>query len=104
MALTNRQLWERYNRLKDFRRLEIKRRLAEIEVFPTELVTNGSFTTDTDWTKGTNWSIGGGTANANAVTDTSLSQDIGAGAGFLYQVTFLISEYASGSLDIAIGD
>lgn len=32
------------------------------------LVTNGGFDTDTDWIKGTGWTISGGTANAAGVT------------------------------------
>jgi hypothetical protein len=30
---------------------------------PNELVINGNFSTDTDWNKGANWTISGGTAN-----------------------------------------
>ena len=37
---------------------------AEI-VSDTEEVTNGDFANDSDWTKGTGWTISGGTANAN---------------------------------------
>ena len=29
----------------------------------TELVTNGDFSSDSDWTKGTGWSIAGGVAS-----------------------------------------
>jgi len=29
----------------------------------SELVTNGNFATDSDWTKGTGWTISGGSAN-----------------------------------------
>ena len=50
----------------------------------SELVTNGEFATDTDWTKGVNWSISGGVAeyqqniqtfDADDATDTDVSTD-----------------------------
>jgi hypothetical protein len=41
---------------------------------PTELVTNGTFDTDTDWTKGTGWAIGSGVATKTAGSAGSLSQ------------------------------
>jgi len=104
MSLTNKQIWQRYSEAKHGRRLEIKRRLAVTELFAAELVTNGDFTTDTDWAKGANWSIADGKANASAVTDTSLSQDIGLESGFLYEIKFLMTSYASGTLQILMGD
>ena len=33
--------------------------------FPEDVVINGDFATDTDWTKGTGWTISGGTANCD---------------------------------------
>ena len=39
-----------------------------------ELVTNGDFATDSDWTKGTGWSISGGVATHSGVTASNLTQ------------------------------
>lgn len=46
-------------------------------VLGPELVTNGSFTTDSDWTKGAGWSIAGGVATLTANTGI-LSQTLSA--------------------------
>ena len=43
----------------------------------SELVTNGDFATDSDWNKGTNWTISGGSATSDGTDATSnLSQSI----------------------------
>ena len=58
-----------------------------------ELITNGDFATDSDWTKGTNWSIAGGVAeyqlykptivaNANPNVDTTSNRIVFAGHKF----------------------
>ncbi len=104
MALTNKQIWERYNQLEIFEKIEIKRRLAEGIPTGSNLVTNGDFSTDTNWTKGTGWTISAGTANADTVSGATLSQDISLKNGFLYQINFQILEYAAGTLQILAGD
>jgi len=38
------------------------------------LVVNGDFATDSDWVKGTGWTISGGSANANVGNDVRLYQ------------------------------
>ena len=47
-----------------------------VKTFGSELVTNGGFDSDSDWTKGTGWSISGGTANYNDSANASLYQNI----------------------------
>ena len=70
--------------------------------YGTELITNGDFQTDSDWTKGTGWSIGGGVASC--VSDNNnLSQNVGVTANKNYKVTFDVSAYTSGTLSIDIG-
>ena len=68
-----------------------------------ELVTNGSFTTNTDWIQQAGWSIGSGSANGAAVTGY-LYQALGAtifGANLV--VTYTVSNYVSGSVNFSIG-
>ena len=42
----------------------------------SELVTNGDFVTDSDWVKGTGWSISDGKLNAISVNSTSATQSV----------------------------
>ena len=69
----------------------------------SELVTNGDFATDSDWTKGTGWSISGGKANVNSTSFTDLSQNIGAVVGKTYKISFEVSNYVSGSVKVILG-
>ncbi len=64
----------------------------------SELIENGDFATDSDWNKGTGWSISGGKANALNLSSVSMNQDVGIIGGKTYKVTYTISEYVSGSL------
>jgi len=67
----------------------------------TELVTNGGFTTDTAWTKGTGWTISGGAASFSAGSGAVLSQAIAFGIG-TYQITFTVLPGISGSVLVQI--
>lgn len=71
-----------------------------------ELTTNGTFDTDTGWTKGAGWTIDVGDSNvaskAAGVAD-DLSQDISAVANTYYEVTFTISNYSAGNLTPDVG-
>lgn len=67
------------------------------QVIGPELVTNGTFDTDSDWTKGTGWTISGGSLNL----DTSVSgsgvvtiaeQTLSTVTGRVYKVTFDVTE------------
>jgi hypothetical protein len=60
-------------------------------VLGPELVTNGDFATDTNWTKGTGWTITGGAAVATSVAAFGeLSQAAGIAVGF-YRVTLNVT-------------
>ncbi len=68
-----------------------------------ELVTNGDFATDSDWTKGAGWSISGGSANCDGTqtSQTTLESTVLAlGVGNLFKITFDISNYSSGQIDL----
>jgi hypothetical protein len=54
-----------------------------------ELVTNGDFATDSDWTKGVGWTISEGVASYDATLGyTLLSQNLGLSQNKLYKITF----------------
>ena len=71
-----------------------------------ELVTNGGFATDTDWTKGTGWTISGNTASCDGTQtgNSFLSQLIGVIApNTTYLTTYTISNYSAGGVQILPG-
>ena len=75
-----------------------------LEVSDTELVTNGGFDTDSDWTKGTGWSISAGSARFNsASTYAFFSQDLGAIVGNTYLIK-LSCTVTSGDLNITLAN
>ena len=67
-----------------------------------ELVTNGDFATDSDWTKGTGTTISGGNANFVNATGVSLYQNIGTQTGTV-KVEFTVTNYTSGTLNVYSG-
>jgi hypothetical protein len=73
--------------------------------FGVDLITNGDFATDTDWSKGTGWTISGGVAHCDG-TQTGLSSLGQAGVvtiGNLYKVTFELSNNAAGNIRVLVG-
>jgi hypothetical protein len=70
-----------------------------------ELVTNGNFLVDENWTKSSGSTIDGGEAIFNtAATFTSLIyQSISVSNGHTYRIEFTITNYVSGSIRFAIG-
>lgn len=72
---------------------------AAISTFGADQAVNGSFGADTNWTKGTNVTISGGTANFAATpTGQSLSQSQTLTSGVMYKVTYTISGYSAGAV------
>ena len=69
----------------------------------SELVTNGDFKTDTDWTKGTGWNISGGKANCDGtqVSNSIFYQNINNQSNKTVKFSFTISDYVSGVLETA---
>ena len=60
-----------------------------VKTFGSELVTNGTFDTDSNWTKGTGWSISGGKAIKTSGTGSALSQTVPTTTvGKKYKLTF----------------
>jgi hypothetical protein len=70
-----------------------------------ELVTNGGFATDSDWTKGTGWTIGSGVATKAAGSSSAINQTAASfTAGQLVALTVTISGRTAGSLYWRIGN
>jgi hypothetical protein len=69
----------------------------------SELVTNGTFDTDSNWTKGTGWSISGGKAVKVAGTGSILSQSNIVEVGKRYRLTFDVIRTAGYIDSIFIG-
>ena len=61
------------------------------QVLPTELVTNGNFDTDSDWTKQTGWSISGGVANYDFTSDAKYIRQTLLNGGFVSGKTYRIN-------------
>jgi len=65
----------------------------------SEVITNGDFAADSDWTKGTGWSIAGGVAVADEVTSQNLRQNgVALEENKVYSVTFTIVSISAGSV------
>jgi len=72
-----------------------------------ELVTNGDFSVDANWTKDAGWSISGGQAVASAITSSSFLTNTGGGAivaGKKYLATYTVSSFTLGGVGIRIGN
>ena len=55
-----------------------------VPLLGSNLITNGTFDTDTAWTKGTGWSIGSGIASKSAGTASNLTQSVGVSGNAYY--------------------
>jgi hypothetical protein len=64
-------------------------------------VVNGTFAADSDWTKGTGWTISGGTANKSAGTASNLDQAQTLTVGRSYLITYTMTRTA-GTLNVAL--
>jgi len=68
-----------------------------------ELVTNGTFDTDTDWNKGAGWSIGSGVATSDGANgNQALNQIVNLVEGDTYQVSFEVTAYTAGLLQLEL--
>lgn len=68
----------------------------------SDMVTNGTFDADSDWTKGTGWTIGSGVVTCSS-DNNNLTQDVSAVANKVYKINFDITAYTSGTLVIDVG-
>lgn len=69
-----------------------------------ERIVNGDFTTDTNWTKGTGWTISGGLATHATGNAVSLSQNIGVTTyNKTFEIKFSISNSTTGYVTVSLG-
>jgi len=71
--------------------------------YGSELVTNGDFATDTDWTLGDGWTISGGVAVGTNTFRELVSNTATVIAGRTYIVTFEITSYTAGRVKAKVG-
>ena len=79
---------------------------ATTYVTGAELVTNGTFDTDTDWTKQAGWSIGSGVASVDssaAGTTNLTSTGMAVTIGSVYEVTYTINSVSGSGIRAQIG-
>ncbi|HYE52629.1 MAG TPA: hypothetical protein VEB20_23745 [Azospirillaceae bacterium] len=68
-------------------------------------VTNGTFASDTAWTKGAGWTISGGKAHKAAGSGTTLSQtSFTLVAGRAYRIAYTLSNRTAGQTQVYVGD
>ena len=77
---------------------------GDFEELGDELITNGSFDTDSNWTKGTGWSIANGKASCDGsqASDTLIYENIGDQSNETIKFSFTVSDYVSGTLKTAV--
>ena len=63
----------------------------------SDLITNGGFDTDSDWAKGTGWTIAAGVASNNG-SEGYLNQTPVITTGHTYRMKYTITSYTSGSV------
>ena len=68
----------------------------------SELVTNGDFDTDSNWSKGAGWTISGGKANSDG-TSGNLSQTSVVTVNKFFKITITVSNYVSGTVEVSAG-
>ena len=69
-----------------------------LQTLGSELVTNGDFATDSNWSKGTGWTISGGTANGNLASGNLGQSAFTFISGKQYKVTYEVKNYVSGDI------
>ncbi len=68
-----------------------------------DVIVNGTFATDTNWTKGANWTIAAGVATAAAATTNLDAAVAPLTLGTWYKVTYTITAFTGGTLRALLG-
>ena len=91
-----------FNRDSSATRVNSQGLIETVGYYGSELILNGNFATDSNWIKGTGWTISGGEANCNSGSSTELYQSL-AVSGKTYKITFTITSYTSGQIAARAG-
>ena len=79
--------------------------LVADETLGPELVTNGNFDSATGWNLNSNWTISGGTCNADGTSNNDINQSQNVGViGEKYRISYVISAYTQGAISARIGN
>ena len=76
--------------------------VEDVALLGSELVTNGDFATDTDWTKN-DWDISNGVATLPTTSTSNLNQDIGLEQYKFYKIVFTVSNTTLGGVRVRLG-
>ena len=78
--------------------------IQTVGYYSNNLVTNGDFATDIDWTKETGWTISGGTANFSGGTgNKAMYQAVGITNGKTYKIQYTVSSISAGQVAVRFG-
>jgi hypothetical protein len=95
-----------FNRDSDATRVNSEGLIERVGYYGSELVTNGSFATDSNWVKQTGWSIANGKASSDG--SQSLPEEIYQTGvvviGKTYKLVYNIVDYTSGTVRIRCGN
>jgi len=83
--------------------IDVNNRAFNTPTLGSELIGNGTFASDTAWTKGTGWTIGSGVATATAALSSSLNQ-VALTIGLWYTAVFTITVITVGTIRTRIGN
>lgn len=68
----------------------------------SDVVTNGEFAADSDWTKGTGWTIAAGVASFSGSAVAALSQALTVVDGETYELTFTLADAAANEARVVV--
>ena len=93
-----------FNRDSDATRVNSEGLIERVGYYGSELITNGGFDTDSNWSKGTGWTITNGKLNCDGSQsgNTDCSQNITTQSSKIYKITYTISQYSAGGVFIRI--
>jgi len=83
---------------------DIEDRAIDVNALGPQLFSNSFFGADTDWTKGTGWTIGSGVATKAAGSAGNLTEgSIGVDAGATYEVIFEVTSISASTFTPLVG-
>ena len=72
-------------------------------VLGADVIVNGAFAADSDWTKGSNWAIAAGVATGTLATSDLTAAVAPLTVGSWYQVAYTLSAFAAGTVQAVVG-